>query len=144
MNTNSDKILQFALLFIMGAVSIQTALASGESPLDRYVAQFSERLNLTEEQTKRVRPILAANAAAMMGSLQKRNEERADEDKDKNQDGRIVRKERKMGGEMQEIRSNTADRLENILTPEQMAEYRKMQDEDTARAFKRIQARRNQ
>ena len=120
--------------------------SSGTSPLDRYVAQISEDLDLTPDQQKRIRPVLAASMTATMSALKDRNDNRVKEGdkRDPFAEGRVQRNERKLGQEMREIRSDTRESLADILTPEQLALYQKMREESRQRMRELVRSRRNQ
>lgn len=130
-----------ALLFAPTAFSL--GVGSGPtSPLDRYITQISDRLDLTEDQQERIRPVLAANAAAMMSALQKRNEGAAGEKKMEPGEGQIGGKKRLRDGKVNGIQSETHESLSDILTPAQLAEFEKMKRENKARVLERVQSRR--
>jgi Spy/CpxP family protein refolding chaperone len=112
------------------------------SPVDRYIAQISERLNLTEDQKVRIRPVLSASMVATMSALKDRSDNKPDAGTDPFAEGKTLRNERKLGEEMRGIRSDTRENLADILTPEQMAEYQKMRNESKVRMQERIRARR--
>lgn len=119
--------------------------STGTSPLDRYVAQISEDLDLTADQQQRIRPVLAASMTATMSALKERNDNRVKEGEknDPFAEGRVQRNERKLGQEMRDIRSDTRESLADILTPEQLALYQKMREESRQRMRELVRSRRN-
>lgn len=143
------KIATILAPVLLGASLLSVTSQADERPLnrpssalDRYVTQISERLNLSDDQRERIRPVLAANAAAMMSALQHRNEKKVGEEQKKNGEGQVVRKERRLDGDMQGIRSETHESLADILTPQQMADYEAMRQEDRARTRELVKSRR--
>ena len=142
------KRLSLCLLAALALVSFGTHAAEStgpkKGPLDRYLAQISERLNLSVDQEKRIRPILAASMVATMSALKDRNDNKVTEQDrdDPFAEGKVIRNERKLGEEMREIRTDTRESLADILTPQQMAEYHKMRDEDRERTRERVRSSR--
>lgn len=136
----------YAGLLILGFSTGVTVLQAAEpveakrmSAADRYIAQFRDRLELSDEQTQRIKPVLVANAGAMMAVIRRQNEfENGESD---NEDGPDARKSLKLADEVDMIRAETMGKLAVILTPEQLAEYKSMQDVGSKKARTLIQSK---
>ncbi|NLC70187.1 MAG: periplasmic heavy metal sensor [Desulfuromonadaceae bacterium] len=111
----------FSLLLVAAAPSISEARGPhGEGPSEeRMLGHLQYRLKLTPEQMEKVRPVVQEESAKMM-------ELKAEHHK----------KMREMRGEfrkeMKARHDRMGERLNDILTPEQKEEYRKMKEEREA------------
>ena len=110
--------------------------------LEARIEQTKQRLNLTDEQITEIEPILASNFDATMLVLENHGIE-FDPDVPRGQRERPgFRKMRAISKDLQAVREETAVEMAKILTDEQMAEYRKIQEERRAELRDRIRARR--
>ncbi|MBB5517375.1 hypothetical protein [Amphiplicatus metriothermophilus] len=133
----------FALLFL----ALPTALAIHADPaaaqakqvdparVEALAARLDEiraRLALTEEQQAAVEPILRESLARRAALAERARAE-----------GRPSRRElRRLREEADQIRKETRTRIAPILTPVQLAEYDRIQDELRQEARERLRARR--
>ncbi len=104
------------LLLTPGAANAMGGKAALKSP-DQIVADLKTRLNLTDEQTEQVRPIIEEH-------VQKRNA--------------ILQSRRAAGGnggiaslkeDMRKLREDTKTKLQSVLSRSQMDEFRKYMEE---------------
>ena len=99
-----------------------------------------ERLNLTDEQSVQIEPILESNFHASMLVLESHG---IDLSVPREQRARPnFREIRAIGKELQAVREETAEEMAEFLTEEQMEEYRKIQEERRAEMREQIGARR--
>ncbi len=113
------KIGSLALFLVFMLFGSQTLFSQDEKPEDRFQKMFDEvkeRLDLTEEQAPKVEAILKAEHDRMNALREKY--------KDKGRSGFSDMKD-----EMDEIQKNTEKYLKDVLTDDQMKEYRKMKEE---------------
>lgn len=89
---------------------------SRDSRLERVMQELTDRLSLSEEQVGRIRPVLDEQSDRM-AALWKKAGERGPEGMGS------------MRGDMERIMKETEEKLEKILTADQMREYRKMVEE---------------
>ena len=85
---------------------------------DQIMSAMKTRLNLTDEQEAKIRPIIeeqVKNRAALIEKYQ----------------GQGRQGMRSMRNELQELNQRTGNQLQSILTKEQMEEYQKMQAEES-------------
>ncbi len=111
-----DSLALFLVFMLFGS---QTLFSQDEKPEDRFQKMFDEvkeRLDLTEEQAPKVEAILKAEHDRMNALREKY--------KDKGRSGFSDMKD-----EMDEIQKNTEKYLKDVLTDDQMKEYRKMKEE---------------
>jgi hypothetical protein len=118
MNLRRFAISFAVLLALCAPLAAQEADAGerSEQALER-VEKMKERLHLTPEQLEQVRPVIAEQAEKF----------KAVRDKYSGQDSR--RSRRKMARELRDIRNETDEKLENILSKQQMDELKKMREE---------------
>jgi periplasmic protein CpxP/Spy len=111
----STCVLLFAAIFIMQPLTTQAQDFSNisNSP-EQIMSQLKERLNLTEDQETKVRPIIQE-------SIKKRNEII--------QNGAQAGKKKKSA--LQELGWSTDMQLGNILTEQQMKDYQEFQEEQS-------------
>jgi Spy/CpxP family protein refolding chaperone len=83
---------------------------------DQIISNMKERLNLTEEQEVRIRPIIEEQSEKRREIIQKCQEQ-----------GRQGMEYSR--NELQELQKTTEEQLGAVLTEEQMEEYRKIQEE---------------
>jgi Spy/CpxP family protein refolding chaperone len=117
-------IIILALLLIGSLPTLATAAGVGQEQAAPAVPeqarqrleQIKERLGLTPEQIEQVRPILADEMQKLKGLRDSSS-------------GGGRRDRRKMGREFKRIQGETDDRLEKVLSKEQMKELKKLRDE---------------
>jgi len=124
-----------------------TASPAAQAEEDR-AAQFEERiaetkarLNLSDEQVEQLTPILKAGFEAQMAVFEKNgiDLENGDPNNRKKLGFRAARKLRK---EMDAVRANTLDEVEEILSDEQFSEYKEIQAERKKEMREMIKERR--
>lgn len=137
------KLTLFLLVSLCAPAALAVGVGSGPvSPVDRYIAQISERLGLTEDQRERIRPVLAANAVAKMAKLSQQNDANSGEEGKDINAGHVQGNELTQGGQGDSSVSAPQEELADILTPAQLAEYEKMKREDMARTRELVRSRR--
>lgn len=112
-------------LMFTGAVFAQRPGGPGGDPkqmIERQMAELKKRLKLTADQETKMTAILTGNARKTMALRQKygppgENQDRA----------------REMMAEMRKIREESRAEIEKVLTPEQMKEYDKIEQERRGR-----------
>ena len=126
---------------IASALGITPAL-SQPAPPDREAAaehmrqnfeEMAARLNLSDQQLPQVQAIMQDSAARRAAVM----EEFGVGDGERPEIG--LRQMRKLRGEMAPIREETAAQLAEVLTPEQMAEFEAIQEEQRAAMRERRQ-----
>lgn len=134
-----------ALIGFLSSLSVgfaQQADSDRLAELEARIEQTRKRLNLTDEQIVRIEPILESNFEATMLVLENHGIE-FDPDVPREQRERPgFRKMRAISRDLQAVREETAAEMAEVLTDEQMAEYRKIQEERRAELRERIRARR--
>ena len=114
-------------LFCIGLASCIPGLFGGraerarEARVDHSMEALTERLELTEEQAAKVRPIIE-------------NDQQAREQIIRQDDVRLKNGGTSMGAQLRMLRQDTEDRLAGVLTPKQLEEYRKLRDHGDAPA----------
>lgn len=92
------------------------SIETEETP-EQVLSEMKERLNLSEEQATKVRPIIEGKIERLHNIVEKyRGQDRP--------------KIPSLKGEIRKLRTSTEKCLANILTEEQLEEYRKMQEEE--------------
>ena len=110
--------------------------------VERRIETARERLALTDEQAEAVVPILKAGAEKQAAVLDRHG---IDLDSRARRDGEArlgLRALRKLRGEMDAVRAETIEQLADVLTGEQVDEYRKIQDENRSEMRRRFRAAR--
>ena len=125
--------------------SLTTSLAQQADPdrvaeLEARVEQTRERLNLTDEQVARIEPILESSFEASMLVLENHGIDLSVPRDQRERPG--FRKMRAIAKDMKAVRQETAEEMAEILSDEQMEEYRKIQEERRAELREQIRARR--
>ena len=117
-------------------------LQADEDRLEQFeerIAQTQERLGLTDEQIEEIAPILESGFEAQAAVL----EDMGIDLDDRGRGPRVsLRDLRRLRSELQAIRENTREQLAEVLTAEQMEEFRQIQEEGRAELNERIRARR--
>ena len=120
------------------AVEVTTANEDPPAALEEMFAETKDRLDLSDEQVKKIEPILQSSYESQQAVLQKYGIDIESGEPPAHKLG--FRKARAMGQELQTVRASTAEALEDILTKEQMREYETMQDERRNKMRERIRA----
>ena len=110
--------------------------------VERRIEAVRERLTLTDEQAEAIVPILKAGAEKQAAVLDRHGivlDGRAGRDSGARLGLRALRELR---GEMDGVRAETIEELADVLTGEQVAEYRKIQDENRSEMRRRFRAAR--
>lgn len=133
-------VTMFGLLASLTTSQAQQADPDRLDELDARIEQTRQRLNLTDEQSVQIEPILESNFHASMLVLESHG---IDLSVPREQRARPnFREMRAIGKELQAVREETAEEMAEILTEEQMEEYRKIQEERRAEMREQIGARR--
>jgi Spy/CpxP family protein refolding chaperone len=102
----------------------------GGKSADQIVSDMKNRLNLTDEQEAKIRPIIeeqSKNRAALIEKYRGQGREGMGS----------------LRNELQELNQRTENQLQSILTKEQMEEYQKMQTEEREQMRKGSRSRRS-
>ncbi|MEO0422261.1 MAG: hypothetical protein AAF184_08005 [Pseudomonadota bacterium] len=117
-------------LFLTLALTFATAIAvaqpnqAQQEELQQRLADVAERLELTEEQKVQIEPIITESFAQQQQLLRKYGIDPS------GQGGRpSPRTARQLRGDMQDLRENTRQQLDGILSETQMEEFARLQDE---------------
>ena len=133
-------VTMFGLLASLTTSQAQQADPDRLDELDARIEQTRQRLNLTDEQTVQIEPILESSFHASMLVLESHG---IDLSVPREQRARPnFREIRAIGKELQAVREETAEEMAEILTEEQMEEFRKIQEERRAEMREQIGARR--
>lgn len=112
---STTYVMLFAVIFMTQPITAQARdLPDMNSSPEQVMSKMKERLNLTEEQETKVRPIIEE-------SIQKRREILKKDPQDRST----------IKNELQELQWTTDMRLGVILTEEQMKEYQKLREEQS-------------
>lgn len=111
------------LIFTSGAASAETSKEQKLVALIEHAENAKGRLNLSEEQEKQINPIVEASRDKKIAIL-----ERYGFGKGK-KPTLSLRTKIKLGKEMKAVRKDTEKALSRYLTPDQLKEYKKIQDE---------------
>ena len=110
--------------------------------LEARIEETKQRLNLTDEQIARIEPILESNFEATTLVLESHGIEFGPDVPREQRERPGFRKMRAISRDLQAVREETAAEMAEVLTEEQMTEYRKIQEERRAELRDRIRARR--
>ncbi len=116
------------LLIILSYSSVSADRGSGKNDPDLIMDRLQVRLNLTDEQVEKIRPIIEDRIDKRLELIEMRN----DQDRAEMQSLR---------NEMQELKNESQRLIESILTEDQIVEYRKMQEERSGGAGQRKRSR---
>ena len=131
----------FFILLIAGIFSVSTLLGSladaqsrsrvppGKNA-DQIISDMKSRLNLTDEQETKIRPIIEEQIKKRNALIEKYQ-------------GQGHQGRESLRSEMQALGKSTEDQLQPILTKEQMGNYQKMQDEERQNMRKGYRGRRS-
>jgi hypothetical protein len=128
-----------ALLGLMIALALQPTQAEEdrEARFEERVAEAQARLDLSDEQLEQFKPIMQSAAEAQRSILAKYGIDLEAEGGQQNKLG--MREARKLRSEMQKVRNNTLEQLNDVLTDEQLDEFKKIQEERKQEMRERIQ-----
>ena len=129
-----------ALTLAATAPSADPASGSGAAQLERRVGEIRERLALTGEQAGAALPILRAALEQHRAVLTAHGFDPHARAGGAERPG--LRTLRKLRRDMDAVRAETAEKLAKVLDEEQLAEYRKIQDENRREMRRRIRAAR--
>jgi Spy/CpxP family protein refolding chaperone len=118
-----------------------THFAAEESQTEmaqEHMRQIFERLELTDEQIDKVKPVLEESAAAQQAILSCYGMDRESRQDSAEKPG--LREMRAMRKEMETVRKSTLGELERILSDEQLEEFTSIQEERRAEMKKRLRA----
>jgi hypothetical protein len=127
-----------AVLGMMVVLGIQPVWADSdrEARVEERLAEAKVRLDLNEEQLEQVKPIMQAAIEAQRSILARYG---IDLEAEGGPETRLGRREaRKLRKDLAEVRTRTLEQLDDILTDEQLDEFRKMQEERRQGMKKRI------
>ena len=127
-----SSVLTLLLLLLASPLYAQTA-APSEEARERIRAQIEEsleRLQLTDEQRKTVRPIMEESFAQRLAVLEKHGIDPANLNADNRPGYRTMRK---LGKDMDKVRKETEKQLQAVLTADQMEVWKEMEEERRAR-----------
>lgn len=110
--------------------------------VERRIGEARERLALTGEQAAAVAPILKAGAESQAVVLKKHGIDPGARDGRGNAPRLGLRALRQLRREMDAVRAETVEKLAQVLGGEQVAEYKKIQDENRREMRRRIRAAR--
>ena len=100
------------------------------------IQQTIERLELTDEQAEQVKPVLEESAAARQEILSSYGMDPESRQDSVGKPG--IRKMRAMRNEMNTLRENTLGELEQVLSDEQLEEFKRIQEERQAEMRERM------
>ncbi len=130
-------------LFISAALAASPASAQPENvdreavaeQIQQRVLETKERLQITEEQAPVVQEILRESAERRFAILEKYGFG------DGERPSLSFREKRKLRGEINNVNQDTLGRLSEVLTDDQLQEYKKIQEERRAEMRERLQSR---
>ena len=98
------------------------------------------RLDLTDEQVEQVRPILRAGSEALLGVLQEHGIDLRDRSGGANR--LRFRQLRRLQRDLEAVREQTLEDLDEVLTDEQLEIYKEIQEENRQAMRERLRQRR--
>lgn len=125
--------------------SLTTSLAQQVDPdrlaeLEARIEQTKQRLNLTDQQVAQIEPVLESSFEASMLVLEDHGIDLTVPRDQRERPG--FRKIRAIAKDLKAVREETAEEMAEILTDEQMKEYREIQEERRAELREQIRGRR--
>ena len=133
-----------AALWMALAIAALPAVQAEEDRAAQFEEQLAEtkaRLNLSDEQIEQLTPILRSGFEAQMAVLKENGIDLQNEDPG-SREKLGFRDARKLRKDMKAVRANTSDEVEKILSDEQFAEYKEIQDERQKKMREMIKERR--
>ena len=98
--------------------------------------ELQERLELTEEQREQVRSVLTDHFEAVLTVLDQHGIDLEEERSERERLG--LKKLRALRKDLDQVRKATREQLANVLSPEQLAEYKQVRTEQRERIRKKI------
>jgi len=131
------------LILVVGIVASPAALAEEDraAQIEERIAETKARLKLSDEQIEQLTPVLKSSFEAQMAVLEKHGIDLENRDSG-NQKKLGFREARKLRKDLDVVRESTLDQVEGILSEEQFAEYKKIQDERKKKMREMIKERR--
>ena len=126
-----SSILTLLLLLLASPLYAQTT-APSEEAIERIRAQVQEtqeRLQLTKAQKETIRPILEESFEQRLAVLEKHGIDLENRDANERPGFRTIRKLRK---DMDKVRKETEQQLEEVLTADQMKVWKELEEERRA------------
>ena len=138
------KSIRIAVLAMLaGGVAFPASWAEDDraAQIEERIVETKERLDLSDEQIEQLTPVLKSGFEAQMAVLENHgiNLENRDSGTQKKLGFREARKLRK---DLDSVRDSTLEQIESIVTEEQFAEYKKIQDERKEKMREMIKNRR--
>ena len=95
--------------------------------VEERIQEARERLNLTDEQTDQVVPILRAGFEALLVVLEEHGIDIENRSGERNRPR--LRQLRRLNRDLEEVRERTVEQLSDVLSDEQIEVYRELQEE---------------
>ena len=129
-----------AVVGMMIVLAIQPVWADTDREVrfEERLAEAKDRLDLSDEQLEQVKPIMQAAAEAQRSILARYDIDLETQGGPGNRLG--MRDARKLRSELSKVRVDTLEKLDGILTNEQLDEFKKLQEERRQEMKKRIRA----
>ena len=131
------------LTLLVGTVATPASWAEVDrvAQFEERIAETSERLNLSDEQIERLRPVLKSGFEAQMAVLADHGIDL--ENRNSGTQKKLgFREARKLRKDLDHVRKNTSEHVEGILSEKQFSEYKKIQDERKKKMREMIKERR--
>ena len=149
--TRDHRIVAIAIAAVVwcaapAAGNVSTALGQQESrteqleELRQRLEEARTRLNLTDEQVEQVRPILRAGSEALLGVLQEHGIDLRD--RSGGADRLRFRQLRRLQRDLNAVREQTLEDLDEVLTDAQLETYKEIQEENRQAMRERLRQRR--
>jgi Spy/CpxP family protein refolding chaperone len=125
---------------MMIVLAIQPVWADSDRKVhfEERLAEAKDRLDLSDEQLEQVKPVMQEAAEAQRSILARYGIDLEAEGGPGNALG--MREARKLRQDLSKVRAETLEKLDGILTDEQLDEFKKMQEERRQEMKKRIRA----
>jgi hypothetical protein len=125
-------------MMIVLAIQPIWADSDQEALVEERLAEAKARLDLSDEQLEQVKPVLEAAAEAQRSVLSRYGIDLEAEGGPESKLG--MREARKLKKDIAKVREKTLEELDEILTDEQLDEFKKLQEERRQEMRKRIRA----
>ena len=126
------------LLLTLSPLAVAAELSEEQqAKLQERMAETRARLELTDEQVEQMQPVMQSATEAQQAILQRYGIDLDDPSSNKRLGFRDARK---LKSDMSKVRSDTVKQLEQILSDEQLKEFKKIQEERRQEIKQRIQA----
>ncbi|MEM8767256.1 MAG: Spy/CpxP family protein refolding chaperone [Pseudomonadota bacterium] len=127
------------LLLTLTSPTIQAETETSAAQLEERLAQARARLELTDRQAEQMQPVMQESLARQRSILASYGLDLDNPDAPSERPG--FRQARAMRGELEDVRADMLTKLEDILTPSQLDEFKQMQEAQRAEIRERIRAR---